>query len=219
MACKTPVLLVFSCIVMFTAMILTLTHSGYQCDIDTSEKRVTCLNYNFTTTEDSICRNSVFTITAEEGQMDIVIMCPFDFWTTFFNFVGVLSGLIFVVLTILQRMQREFSTRKFAVRFGFVSFFLLAASVIIMGVNINGGMGQCEEFENKLEENKTTQADCSVAAFAWDLALMCLGVLILGYEVYLEYRKYRFGDDEEYFKEEEATDVASDYQTRFFEDN
>lgn len=227
MTFKFPALLIFSALVMFTAMILTLTHSGFTCEVSKSgADKQQCSSSNISETKDSICQGSVFQVSTQieipDGEtFDMLLVCPFGFWTTFTNLIGVIAGLVFTTLTILQRLQKEFGTRKFAVRLGFLSVLLVFISVIVMGTNINGGMNDCRDYEAELaNKGKTNGSDCSVAAFAWDISLMCVGIILLGFEAYLEFVKYKFGEkNQEYSKEENATQLTSDYQTRFFENN
>ena len=207
-----PYLIVFiSSALLFTSLIITLTHSSFECAYKDKAGLQQCPN-----TKSDICHGSVFKLDLEMGDEYFRIQCPWGFLTTFSNFIGVIAGLVFSALTILQRFQREFYTRKFALSLGGFSLLVLLISCISMLSNTSGGEAECELFQEKVA-SVDNPYDCSAGIYEADVVLMILGLLALAVEGVLEYRQYKQKKQEVLGKEDKTQE--SDYQLRFFEDN
>ena len=207
-----PYLLVFiSSGLLFTSLIITLTHSSFECAYKDKSGIQQC-----PLTKSDICHSSVFQLDLELDDEYFRIQCPWNFFTTFSNFIGVIAGLVFLALTVLQRFQRQFYTRKCALYLGASSLIVLFISLIAMASNISGGESECEIVQEKVA-SVDKPFDCTAGTYEFDVVLMILGLLALSIEAIFEYRQFKLKKQEVFGKEDQTQE--SDYQLRFFEDN
>jgi len=207
---------------LLIALFISFYNAGFVCKYN-GQNQCTPESSFLKFDEDTLCQGSVYNILAYNTSTQIKVECPWSLWSTFTIFIGTVSGILFGVSFVLNKLQEDFVRKDIRFQLGCASLIIILVSLISKINTVSSGSANCFAFENALINLGANDFSykCSTSIFQFEIILLAACFIGITYFVYLEYKGHAIQGDENKDEDAPYTAAASenDYQIRFFENN